>query len=130
MLERGMSTQGAFDHFVTGKAKKNQDDNEGNETNTTINANKRGFNKTIPEGLIGKADTKKKEIVILSKKSVEESANDYATQTKKVVMKDFLALLKEDPRLAHKPLTYRLQNKAQWPIQTHFKIEKMFPLIN
>ena len=31
MLERGMSTQGAFDHFVTGKAKKNQEDNDGND---------------------------------------------------------------------------------------------------
>ena len=71
------------------------------------------FNKMQPEGLIGKPDSKTKEVVIISKKQVEESANDIATQQKKVIMKDLLAVLKSDSRLAHKPLVYQLQNRVQ-----------------
>ena len=36
--------------------------------------NVKRFNKMAPEGLIGKTDVKKKEVVILSKKSVVDGA--------------------------------------------------------
>ena len=77
-----------------------------------------------PEGLIGKPDSKTKEVVIISKKQVEESANDIATQQKKVIMKDLLAVLKSDSRLAHKPLVYQLQNRVQWPTHTQTFVKK------
>ena len=111
LLDRGMSTQGAFDHFLAGK-KKTTDEADGNDTNQ-VSGNIKRFNKMAPEGLIGKPDTKKKEVVILSKKSVVDSVHDVSTISKKVIMKDLLAVLKSDPRLAHKPLVYQLQNKAQ-----------------
>ena len=37
------------------------------------------FNKNAPEGLIGRPENKSKEVVIFSKKSVQESVNDVAT---------------------------------------------------
>ena len=106
-----MSTQGAFE-FFSQKKKTNKDD--GADTSAAANANKRGNNKKDPKGLIGWPVTEEKGVVIFSKKSVEESANDISTQSKKITMKDLLAVLKDDSRLAHKPLVYQLQNKAQW----------------
>ena len=67
-----MSTQGAFDHFLS-RNKKTNDDGDGNDINMASGNIKR-FNKMAPEGLIGKTDVKKKEVVILSKKSVVDSA--------------------------------------------------------
>ena len=59
-----------------------------------------------PEGLVGRTDVKKKEVVILSKKSVVDSLQDISTIQKKVMMKDLISVLKADSRLAHKPLVY------------------------
>jgi len=102
-----MSTQGAFDHFLAGKRRTN-DEGDGLDTGAASNPSKRFLNKMLPEGLVGDPDKKQKEVVILSKKSVEESANDISTLQKKVILKDLLAVLKTDSRLAHKPLVYQL----------------------
>jgi len=47
--------------------------------NLVTNPRKSFFNKNPPEGLIGRPEKKSKEVVIFSKKSVEESTNDVAT---------------------------------------------------
>ena len=73
MLDRGMSTQGALDHFLSSK-KKTTDEGDGNDINASTNQVKRLFSKMAPDGLIGRNDSKTKEVVILSKKSVLESA--------------------------------------------------------
>lgn len=85
---------------------------DGADHNMASNSDKRFFNKNPAEGLVGRPDKRSKEVVIFSKKSVEGSINDMATQQKKVVVKDLLAVLKSDPRLAHKPLVYQLQNRV------------------
>ena len=106
-----MSTQGAF-NVLNSRNKKTADDVEGNDMNMAPGNVKRQ-NKMAPEGLIGKNDIKKKEVVVLSKKSVVESAYDVVSAIpKKVIMKDLISVLKADSRLAHKPLVYQLQNKA------------------
>lgn len=105
MIDRGMSTQGAFDHFL--RNKKTADDADANDMNMASGSLKK-FNKMAPEGLIGRTDVKKKEVVILSKKAVTESLMDISTMQKKVVMKDLIAVLKADSRLAHRPLVYQL----------------------
>jgi len=45
-------------------------------------------------------------VVILSKKAVEETSTDISTVNEKVTIKDLIAVLKSDPRLAHKPIVY------------------------
>ena len=62
------------------------------------------------EGLIGEPTSKERSVIIMSKKSVEESVGDIATLQKKIIMKDLISVLKDDSRLAHKPLVYQLQN--------------------
>lgn len=77
--QRNMNTQKAFNAlFSTGK-KKAPDDNELAEMNPISSTRKSFFNKNTPEGLIGRPESKSKEVVIFSKKSVEESVNDVAT---------------------------------------------------
>ena len=107
MLERGMSSQGAFDHFVN-KKKTTADDNDGNDINVASNSAKRSNKSQQSEALIGEPNSKERSVVILSKKSIEESVHDIATLQKKVIMKDLISVLKDDPRLAHKPLVYQL----------------------
>ena len=51
LLDRGMSTQGAFD-FLAGK-KKTTEEADGNDTNLASGSIKNRFNKMAPEGLIG-----------------------------------------------------------------------------
>lgn len=71
---------------------------------------KRLFNKMPPEGLVGDADKRQKEVVVLSHKRVPETTEDISTQEQKmlVIMKDLLGVLKNDSRLSHKPLVYQL----------------------
>ena len=108
-----MNTQGAFDHFQNRSKKKDSEAQDGAEPIIATNSIKRMFSKMAPEGLIGRADSKSKDVVILSRKTIIESNHDIATQQKKVIMKDLLSVLKSDSRLAHKPLVYQLDNRVQ-----------------
>lgn len=74
-----MSTQGAFDHFLSGGRKKDGGAQDGAESNIASSSTKRMFSKMAPEGLIGKPDTKSKQVVILSRKDIIESNKDIAT---------------------------------------------------
>ena len=112
-----MSNQDYFNKLA-GKKRKGGDDDDGgdNQLGNQSNSMKRLFNKMPPEGLIGDAEKKNKEIVILSKKAVDGTSNDISTLSEKVMLKDLVAVLKSDSRLAHKPIIYQLQNRVKWPI--------------
>ena len=105
-----MSSQNAFDHFVNNKKKLATDDNDGNDLNMNSASAKRSNKSQQTEGLIGEPTSKERSVIIMSKKSVEESVGDIATLQKKIIMKDLISVLKDDSRLAHKPLVYQLQN--------------------
>ena len=65
-----------------------------------------------PNKLIGPTEQRRKEIVVMSSKDVNDSQRDVVTSQnqKKIIVKDLVNLMKSDPRLSHKPLLYQLQN--------------------
>ena len=113
LFDRGMSNQGAF-NVLAGKKKSTGGDDDAVESHGVASSNKnRPFPRMAPDGLIGEQEKKQKEVVVLSKKAIDETTNDISTLTEKVLLKDLIAVLKSDSRLAHKPLVYQLQNRVK-----------------
>lgn len=111
--QSSFNTHKAIDVFLSnGDKKKMGEGDDIGEHHMATTLEKRYFNKNPAEGLVGRPDKRSKEVIIFSKKSVEGSINDMATVQKKVAVKDLLEVLKSDPRLAHKPLVYQLQNRV------------------
>ena len=114
-LELAYTTMDAFVELDRKKKSKGPEEQDNSTLGLPSSSMKRLFNKMPAEGLIGEADKKQKEVVVLSNKTVAESAEDISTSEQKmlVIMKDLLSVLKNDSRLSHRPIVYQLQNKAK-----------------
>jgi hypothetical protein len=82
-------------------------------TSTGPGKGRRFINKEAVMSVIGPSEETRKQVVVMSAKDLAESQHDVFTSVpKKVILKDFLTVMKRDQRLCNKPLHYLLQTTS------------------